>query len=210
MKKVIGISGSYRKNGIIDQVLDIMLNLIKENGLEVEKIVLKDKNFHYCRNCRKCTQNFGDKRGECVIKDDMESILDEIEKADAIIIGSPMNFGSITAITKAFKERLVCYAYWPWGRKIGPKSRKQNTKKRAILIWSCNMPAIMAIVITKISKELKGIAKVLGFETVSILKIGLVGIKEYEEVPDKLRKKSEKLAKKLIISCLEGQSGHYR
>ena len=199
MKKVIGISGSYRRNGIIEKLMDIMLNKIKENGIEVKKITLKDKNIRYCTNCRKCTQEVGDKRGECIIKDDMGSILDEIENAEGIIIGSPMNFGSITAITKAFKERLVCYVYWPWGRKTGPKFRKRKSEKKAILLWSCAMPALMATVITRISKELKEIVKVFGFETVGILKVGFVGIDECEEVSDKLRKKSEKLAKKLII-----------
>ena len=198
MKKVIGINGSYRRNGITEKLIDILLNKIKEKGIEVEKITLKDRDIGYCTNCRKCTQETGDKRGECIVKDDMESILDEIENADGLIIGSPMNFGSITAVTKAFKERLVCYAYWPWGRKIGPKLRKQKSGRKAVLLWSCNMPAIMATVVTRISKELKEIAKVLGFETVGILKVGFVGIDENEEIPDRLSKKSEKLAKELI------------
>lgn len=103
MKKVIGISGSYRRDGITEKLIDIMLNKIAENEIEVKKIILKDKDIKYCTNCRKCTQEAGDKRGECIIKDDMESILNEIENADGIIIGSPMNFGSNTAITKTFQ-----------------------------------------------------------------------------------------------------------
>lgn len=198
MKKVIGISGSYRRNGITEKLMDIMLNTIKGNGIEVEKIILKNKDIRYCTNCRKCTQDAEDKRGECIIKDDMGLILNEIENVDGIIIGSPMNFGSITAITKAFKERLVCYAFWPWGKKTGPKLRKKKSGKKAILLWSCTMPAIMATVVTRISKELKEIAKVLGFEVVGILKVGFVGIYEYENISDNLKTKSEKLAKKLI------------
>ena len=176
-----------------------MLNTIKENGIEVEKIILKDKDIGYCTNCRKCTQEVGDRRKDCIIKDDIESILNDIENADGIIIGSPMNFGSITAITKTFKERLICYAYWPWGRKTGPKLRTRKSRGKAILLWSCAMPALMAIAITRILKELKEIAKILGFETVGILKVGFVGLNESEEISDKLRKKSEKLAKRLII-----------
>ena len=199
MKKIIAISGSYRRNGIIESLIDIMLNKIKEDEIEVKKIILKDQDIKYCTNCRKCTQVSGEERGQCIIKDDLESILDEIERADGIIIGSPMNFGSITAVTKAFKERLVCYGYWPWGTRGAPALRKRKSGKRAILLWSCVMPAFIANIITRISKELKEISDILGFKTVGILKVGFMGINEREAIPDKLRKKAERLAKKLII-----------
>ena len=79
------------------------------------KIYLIDKHIEFCANCRTCTQQEGQTRGQCSTIDDMRGILDEIERPDAIVLASPMNFWTVTAIMKRFIERLVCYAYWPWG-----------------------------------------------------------------------------------------------
>ena len=71
-------------------------------------------------------QEPGDKRGKCVQDDDMEEILQQIDTADGYILGSPVNFGTVTAVMKQFMERLAVYGYWPWGKIAPPKFR--NTK----------------------------------------------------------------------------------
>jgi multimeric flavodoxin WrbA len=113
--KVLGIVGSYRKGGIIDTAIDEILASAKEEGAEVGKIYLIDKHIEFCTNCRTCAQQQGPQRGKCIHVDDMNSVLEEIESSDAIVLGSPMNFGTVTAVMKRFIERLVCFAYWPWG-----------------------------------------------------------------------------------------------
>src|SRR5690606_17046222 len=95
----------------------------REAGAEVAKIDLNDRPIEFCRNCRTCTQQEGLRRGECPIEDDMGRILDELERSDAIVLASPTNFGTVTALMKRFIERLVCYAYWPWG---APAPRGRN------------------------------------------------------------------------------------
>ena len=199
MKKVIGINGSYRQNGITEKLMDIMLNALSKKGIAVEKITLRNQDIHFCTNCRVCTQEPGQKRGKCPIKDDMEAILNEIERADGIILGSPMNFSTITAVTKAFKERLLGYYYWSWGTRSAPKLRKATSGK-AVLLYSCVMPVFISNLITRISKELKETAELLGFEPVGFVKAGIIGIEKHEEIPDKLKRKSERLVKKLLIS----------
>ena len=78
----------------------------------------------------------------------MCAILDEIEKSDAIVIASPVNFGTVTAVMKKFIERLVCFAYWPWG-KAAPKIRDTRKSRKAVVISSSAAPAILTRLFTK-------------------------------------------------------------
>ncbi|MGE5843789.1 MAG: flavodoxin family protein, partial [Syntrophaceae bacterium] len=118
-KKIIALSGSYRRDGIIEHAVDAILRAAAEKGAETEKVRLIESRIEFCRNCRKCTQQEGPQRGECVHRDDMEEILKKIEAADGLVLASPVNFFGVTAVTQRFIERLVCYAFWPWG-KPGP------------------------------------------------------------------------------------------
>ena len=48
--------------------------------------------------------------GHCAVKDDLRAVLQKIEKADAILIGSPIYLGITTGVTRCFLERLI-YPY---------------------------------------------------------------------------------------------------
>ena len=109
-KKVIGSVGSYRKGRIIDSAVSAVLEGAREGGAETEKIYLIDKHIEFCTNCRTCTQEKVEGgRGQCVHNDDMEGILEEIGSADGIVLGSPINFFTVTAVMKSFVERLITY-----------------------------------------------------------------------------------------------------
>jgi len=141
--KITAILGSYRKGGVTDSAVDEILSAAAECGAEVAKIYLTDKHIEYCTNCRACTQEPGQRHGQCPTVDDMRAILDELEQSDAIVIASPMNFGSVTAVTKKFMERLICFAYWPWGPAI-PKIRDKRKTKLAVVVASSSAPSIIS------------------------------------------------------------------
>ncbi|MGO9612072.1 MAG: flavodoxin family protein [Dissulfurispiraceae bacterium] len=61
----------------------------------------------------------------------MGAIIEAIEASDAIVLGSPMNFGTVTAVMKKFIDRLVCFAYWPWG--VNAPKIRVDEKKSALL-----------------------------------------------------------------------------
>ena len=52
---ILGIVGSYRKGGTIDQAVSSVLAAARTNGAETKKIYLKDLNIRFCNNCRRCT-----------------------------------------------------------------------------------------------------------------------------------------------------------
>lgn len=117
--KILGINGSPRRGGNTDILLDNALKGAQNKGAKVEKIVLNDLEFSPCHEC----ENVSDDRF-CIIEDDMQIIYGKVEEADAIILASPIFFGSLSAQTKMMIDRFQCV----WRAKN--ISRKQVFEKR--------------------------------------------------------------------------------
>ena len=196
-KKVTAVVGTYRKGGVIDAAVDEILAAAKDEGAEIQKIDLPHKYIEFCTNCRACAQEPGQERGKCHIADDMAAILDEIETSDAIVLASPVNFGTVTAVMKRFIERLVCFAYWPWGMN-GPKVRNKQKRKRAIVVVSSAAPSLMTRFLTQITGLLKKAAELLGAKTIGVLFIGLAGQEQNQQVSERIKKRARQLGKKLV------------
>ena len=195
-KKIIAITGSYRKGGIVDRTVEAILQAAAEQGAETETIRLMDHPLAFCLNCRKCTQLEGPRRGVCVHDDEMADILDRIEAADGIVLASPVNFFGVTAVTQRFIERLVCYAYWPWG-KPGPSLRLKDRGLRAVLVTSSAMPAALGRVFTRSLSSLKRAAQTLGAKTAGTLFVGTAALRERQELPQAILQKARKLGYEL-------------
>jgi NAD(P)H-dependent FMN reductase len=194
--KITAITGSYRKGGMTDSAIDAILAAAREAGAETRKIYLIDEPIEFCRNCRRCMQAPGDARGPCVLGDSMGHILDEIEASDAIVLGSPVNFGTVTAVMKRFIERLACEAYWPWGAPA-PRMRKARMTKRAVLVSSSAAPALLARLMMPIMGLMTKAANVLGARVIGTLFIGLAAGSEQPTLPARARRKARRLGKML-------------
>jgi len=195
-KRILGIVGSYRRNGTIDSLVSAVLSAAEEQGAETDKIYLIDKHIEFCTNCRTCTQKPGTERGECVHRDDMAGILDRYDISNGIVIGAPVNCFNLNAITRRFMERLVCLTYWPWG-KGGYVLRKKAQGKKAVLITSSAMPAIMGRFFTGAPRALRVIAETMGAKPVASLFAGLSAQKQKQVVPDNMLRKAREAGHKL-------------
>ena len=78
----------------------------KEQGHNVNLIRLMDKNIGFCRACDACMKN----GGKCILKDDMAEILDLYQKADVLVLATPVYFYGISAQMKTFIDRT--YPIW--------------------------------------------------------------------------------------------------
>jgi multimeric flavodoxin WrbA len=194
--QVTAIVGSYRKGGIVDSTVDEILAAAKEVGADVTKIYLIDKHVEFCRNCRACMQPEGPKRGDCSLADEMGAILDQIERSDALVLASPMNFGTVTAVMKRFIERLACYGYWPW-ETTSPKVRHKGKTKRAVVVASSAAPAFVARLSTQIVGLLKKCAGLLGARKIDVLFIGLAAKQPAQTITDATRRRARRLGRKL-------------
>jgi len=196
--KVVGIVGSYRKGHIIDSAVSAVLQGAEQAGAETNKIYLLDKHLEFCTNCRACTQEKDVARGKCVQDDDLEEILQEIDSADGIVLGSPINFFTVTALMKRFIERLVGFAYWPWS--VGmPKLRTKNATKKAVIITSSACPAFIGrILIPNALSVLKAAARSMGFKVVKKIYFGLVAGEKDQELKADALNRAYKAGRQLI------------
>lgn len=198
-KKIVGIVGSYRKERIIDSAVSEILKGAEARGAETKKIYLLDKNIEFCRNCRKCTQEKADgTRGDCVHHDDMDEILREIDDADGIVLGAPINFSNVTALMKRFTERLLPYCYWPWSKTI-PRFRIKKLKKKAVTVTSSGCPAWLGrIIFAAALRVLKAAARCVGAKVVKSLYFGGICQKEDQKLTEKAVLAAHKAGEKLV------------
>ena len=200
MVKVVGIVGSYRKGKTIDSAVSAILEGAKDKGAEIKKISLLDKHIEFCANCRSCAQKkIEGRRGKCVHNDDMDNILAQIDEAGAVVLGSPVNFGTVTALMKRFIERLIPYGYWPWGEALSPVNRIVKTDKKAVIVTSSACPAFIGrILMPGALGTLKKAAKVMGAKVIKSLYFGPVAGREDSQLPEKALRKARKAGEELV------------
>ncbi len=99
----IAISGSPRKKSNTEILLRRCLDGLAAKGIEGELISLREKTIKGCRACEACRRNL-DKR--CATRDDdFHPVFEAMQKADIIIVGSPVYFGSATPEMMALLDR---------------------------------------------------------------------------------------------------------
>jgi len=103
--KVIGFSaGSVGREGNIDRMVKAIL---EKSGHEVEFVKLADLTYSGCKGCVQLCA----KPQVCKLQDDLEPFYEKIKQADAVVIGTPVYFNTITATASAFIERFFGYRH---------------------------------------------------------------------------------------------------
>lgn len=199
-RKILVINGSYRDDGITDQAVAVAVETLNGSGAETEIINLRDHPIEFCLNCRECTQQPGEAPGKCVLDDGMQALIEKIEAAQGFILAAPTNFGSVTAIFKRFMERLVAYAYWPWGKPYPQFRKAKLPHKKAMLISSSAAPALMGRWLFGSSKQLRMAAQTIGAEPVGTLFTGMISAEKHRQLPPKTVAKARAMAIKLLAA----------
>jgi len=105
--KVLAFNGSARKKWNTATLLQHALNGAASKGAKTELIHLYDLEYKGCISCFACKTIGGKSYGRCAVKDDLAPIFKKVEKADAIILGSPIYYGNVSGEMKSFMERLL-------------------------------------------------------------------------------------------------------
>ena len=105
--KVIAINGSARKDWNTHILLEKALEGAKSRGAETELVNLYDLDYKGCRGCLACKVKNSKGLGHCAVNDELKSVLDRIDTCDGLILGSPIYLGDVTAMMRAFWERLI-------------------------------------------------------------------------------------------------------
>lgn len=99
----IAISGSPRKGGNTETLLSHCLEKLSGRGISTELVSLRGKTIHGCKACAICQKA---KDRTCHQKvDDFHPVFEAMLKADIIIVGSPVYFGSATPEMMALLDR---------------------------------------------------------------------------------------------------------
>ncbi len=120
---ILALNGSHRKKGCTKRAIDIFLEGF-EQDVAVDRIDLIDLDIGYCRGCWFCRQT----EGSCMIKDDMQILVEAYIKADIIVLGAPVYYNCVSSVLKTVIDRSVALHF---SNRI--KQRNGVRKKMVIL-----------------------------------------------------------------------------
>ncbi|MCL2887728.1 MAG: flavodoxin family protein [Elusimicrobia bacterium] len=131
--KIIGFNASPRKDGNTAWTINKILEGAQAKGAGTEIFHLNELNIKPCQGCLGCKK--GNKG--CVINDDMQKLYGEIERAAALILGTPVYMGQMSAQAKTFVDR--------WFARISPRfsphfNEKNIVNKKMILVFTQGNP----------------------------------------------------------------------
>ncbi len=124
--EVFGIVGSPKKGGNVDLLVSKVLEGANSRGAETHKIYLNDMHIRYCQSC-----GVDPHPKFCLFDDDMKEIYAALTMCDAVVLGSPVYFDSVSAQVKLMIDRCNClmpYVIKPNGS-LGFKQRVEKHKK---------------------------------------------------------------------------------
>ena len=104
--KIIAINGSPRKKWNTATLLEKAMEGAAFRGAETELIHLYDLDYKGCISCFACKTINGPSYGKCAVKDALTPLLEKVADVDALILGSPIYYGTVTGEMRSFMERL--------------------------------------------------------------------------------------------------------
>jgi multimeric flavodoxin WrbA len=116
--KVTCLLGSPRVNGNSSTIARKFCEaLAAKIDIEVKYTVLNKLSYKGCQACDACKTT----HEQCVLKDDLEDVLNSVKESDVAILASPIYFGEVTAQLKGFIDRTYSYIVSDYADKIGKK-----------------------------------------------------------------------------------------
>lgn len=102
--KIVGVNGSARPGGNTAQLIEAVFEPLRAAGHECELIELGGNRVEGCTACGICRK---ERDRMCHGRDDFgNGVIEAIDDADAVILGSPVYFADVTAEMKALIDRL--------------------------------------------------------------------------------------------------------
>ena len=105
--KVLIINGSPKANGNSKRLMDEAIKVFAEEGIEYDVMHIGNKAIRGCIACGSCVKN-----GKCVFDDEVNKAAPLFEKADGLMVISPVYYASANGTLVSFLDRLFysCHA----------------------------------------------------------------------------------------------------
>ncbi len=99
--KVLVINGSPHLTGCTDRGLKEVERTLAENGIEVERVNIGNKDIRGCIGCNFCREH-----GRCVFNDAVNETAPKFAEAAGMLVGSPVYYAGANGQLLAFLDRL--------------------------------------------------------------------------------------------------------
>ncbi|MBQ8426279.1 MAG: flavodoxin family protein [Clostridia bacterium] len=110
--KVLMINGSPHKDGTTFRALTEVAKTLNENGIETEIVTVGNQKVHGCMACGTCS-----KTGKCAFDDIVNELIDKLDNADGLIVGSPVYYAGANGTLVSILDRMFYgrkhFAYKP-------------------------------------------------------------------------------------------------
>ncbi len=163
---LLAIVGSPRKGKSTDTLVDQAIEGAKANApdVRVKKIHLMDYEIKFCTNCLACRDSkTTGPVARCSIRDDMDTIREDLLRADTMIFGTPVHMGYATGVMMTFLER-VCWTFAKPERsfltvKGCPRPRSDKRRKAVTIVTSGIVPPLYQKFCNWASGQIKTVVK---------------------------------------------------
>ena len=129
--QIIGFIASPRSEGNTAWSVNTILEGAKGQGAKTQVWYCGDLDIKPCKGCLGCVRN-----DRCAINDDMQKLYDALEYTDALILGSPVYMGQMSAQAKTFTDRLFAQIT----PRFSPKFKEKNAGKKLVLVFTQGNP----------------------------------------------------------------------
>lgn len=142
---VMAIIGSPRKGGNTELLVDRVIEGCRSRGdAHIEKVVIAERNIQYCSGCLSCTFP-PPGTGKCVLRDDMDELIEKIRESDAYIFGTPNHMRTVSAPLLNFLARMLPLLryeieYDDAGNMIGATGVSKIADRKAVMVISQGDP----------------------------------------------------------------------
>lgn len=189
--KILILNASPRRRGHVSGMLDIVKDAAEAGGAEVNVVRVADLNVKPCTGCMSCRSTL-----KCALpEDDAQKVLEMIDNADAIVVGSPCYWGNIPGELKVVFDRIV---YGMMGESRCGMPKPLHKGKRAAIIATCSTPWPF----NKLFRQSRGAVNALreilkwsGFRIVATVEKG--GTKNHAGLTERDRRACLKTARKI-------------
>lgn len=118
---VLGVAGSPRPQGNSTSLLDGVLEVARDKGLDVGEVSLNDLYYRGCQACLGCVQ-----AGRCVLPDECQALLSQLIQAHIWVFAAPIYFDGVSGQMKLFFDRLFSLTH--------EGCRLQGKRRAALLV----------------------------------------------------------------------------
>lgn len=194
--KVIGFSGSPRKNGNSDLLLKKIISGVTDQTVPADCWNLTEFQFSGCIGCEQCR-----KSKICTgINDGMSLIYPELISSKGLVLVSPTHNYNITAWMKAFIDRLYCFYNFENNHPRSWSSQLSNQNRKAVIAAVCEQESVQDMGFTL--EAMRRPLEALGYEVVGEIAVFNVfhkgKVQEQTQVMNNAYELGQKLAASLI------------